>query len=540
MFQMHSQPQLLYFDHAPVPMLLLNASGDVVHTNTYFESQFPYLKRHSHIDDCLSVAVWYEYRQYAVCASQESNSLSPYTRLVRLAGANNLHILKLSLLSRTPSPTYIGVLTPYQGDMDFNEVLLDRLPIGMARVDAEGQFIQVNQFFADLLGYPRETLFEKREAEISFEADARREMPLRLSLVNGSLDQYHVDKRYIHQDGRQLWVRVFVSTVTCQVTQQSQVLIAVLDIHEEKQLHEVIATSERRFRAIADNVSSVVWISGADPHRLYFVNTCYENVWEENVETLYSNAHAFLKHVHPADRDLAASTRFSSSTESWNINYRLLFADGRIKHIRDSGKCVFDGKGDLIYRVGTQTDITLEIDQRDTVVVMAKKLQELVEFDSLTGIKSRHAIMNDIQDTYREHTVTDEPSVLIYIDADGFKTINDNYGHDVGDNVLKAIAEHLSKNIRESDVAGRIGGDEFVVLLRHTAQAEIPHIIERLGRDIESDDFPAGVTVGLSLGAKELTEDVVSAEQWLNEADKKMYQNKKTRKMTRVARLALP
>ncbi|SKA50817.1 GGDEF domain-containing protein [Enterovibrio nigricans] len=181
----------------------------------------------------------------------------------------------------------------------------------------------------------------------------------------------------------------------------------------------------------------------------------------------------------------------------------------------------------MVYRVGTLTDITFEIDQRDTMMVMAKRLRELVDFDSLTGIKSRHAIMSDVEDAYHQYTKNGDPSVLVYFDANGFKVINDTFGHEVGDRVLISIANHLTSNIRDTDVAGRIGGDEFVVLLRHAAQKEVPHILERLSGEISSPGLPEGVKISLSLGAVELTSDIASADQWLSNADVSMYENKR-------------
>ncbi|CZF82180.1 Response regulator PleD [Grimontia celer] len=535
MFQTHSPPQMQFFELAPVPMVLLNELGEIIQSNRECQQLFHVQPDETNIDGYLTASAWNEAVRYFQVVSN-SSQYEPFTKLVRLARSKDIYVLKVNLVNTVPTNTFIAALTLYQQDDELNEALQERLPMGMVRVDTEGRFISVNPAYQTLLGYNDDDLLQLTEFDLTYHSDANSEKPLRENITLGSGNQYRVDKRYIHKNGHQIWVRTFVSSIVCKYTNQQQFLIAVLDIHEEKQLQDTIATSERRFRAIAENVSSVVWISAADPLRLFYVNKCYDTIWEEKVETLYSDPHAFLARIHPAEREVAENTRFSSSTNSWNINYRLLFEDGRVKHIRDSGNCVFDGNGELIYRVGTLTDITAEIDQRDTVVVMAKKLRELVEYDSLTGIKSRHAIMTDIQEAYQEYDRISDPSVLVYIDADGFKNINDSYGHDVGDEVLKAIAGHLTSNIRDSDVAGRIGGDEFVVLLRHTAKAEIPHILERLKCDIECEGLPEGINVSISLGAIELSENVVSAEQWLSEADKTMYQHKRARKKNRLSR----
>ncbi|WP_028022529.1 diguanylate cyclase [Enterovibrio calviensis] len=530
MFQIQNHSQMLYFDIAPVPMLILNELGEIVHGNRECQSTLRFQNGSHHLDGYFSVGVWDDIKHY-FASSPSLSQFEPFHKVVSLSQSNKPCQLKVSLDTSASSNIYIVAISECaKHEKSDDELKMDGLPYGMAVVDPEGQFVTINKAFYRLLGYSEYELKGKSDFELTFESDANSEKPLRRQLLSECREHYQVDKRYIHKNGHQIWVRTFVSAVPSDSMGSINFVVSVFDIHEEKQLQDVISTSERRFRIIAENVSSVVWISAPDPMRLFYANRCYNNIWEEPAESLYGDPRAFLNRVHPSDRDLAASTRFSSSTDSWSVNYRLLFPDGRTKHIRDSGHCVFDGNHELIYRVGTMTDITSEIDQRDTVVTMAHHLRKLVEYDSLTGIKSRHAIMNDIRETYQQYAMTGDPSMLVYIDADGFKGINDTYGHKIGDEVLVKIAEHLTSNIRDSDVAGRIGGDEFVVLLRHTAQSEVPQILERLCQDIHSDGLPSDITVSLTLGEKELTSDIQSAEQWLSVADQTMYQNKRRKK----------
>ncbi|OEE62952.1 diguanylate cyclase [Enterovibrio norvegicus FF-33] len=537
MFQTQNQSQMLYFDIAPVPMLILNELGEIVHSNRECQNILRFEQTSSHIDDCLSAGVWLDIKRH-FSMPPVFTPPEPFSKVIKFTCSNASYSLNVSVADTSSGVTYVAALTLHSKEVAPGGVAMDRLPFGMAVVDSDGHFLDMNQAFYQLLGYREEELKTKKDFDLTYVSDANSEKPLRHNLIGRGGQQYHVDKRYIHKHGHQLWVRTFVSAVSDDVSGDMKFIISVFDIHEEKQLQDVIATSERRFRVIAENVSSVVWISGADPMRLFYVNKCYDNVWEESAESLYGDPRAFLKKIHPAERELASVTRFSSSTDSWNVNYRLLFPDGRIKHIRDSGHCVFDGNSELIYRVGTLTDITSEIVQRDNVVTMAQQLRQLVEYDSLTGIKSRHAIMNDIRETYQQFSMTGDPSMLVYIDADGFKGINDSFGHEVGDQVLVKIAEHLTSNIRDSDVAGRIGGDEFVVLLRHTAQSEVPQILERLCRDINSEGLPINIAVTLSLGEKELCSNILSAEQWLSEADQTMYHNKREKKKARSQHLS--
>ncbi len=533
MFQANAYLELPYFDMAPLPLLLINETGEIVHSNResdlFFCSDPPSKK----LDHYLSHDVWNSILLYYASVSEYTERI-PFKKIIQLKNSNRKYLLKISLALVNPKKIFVVAFMPYQVEQEIDFKLLESLPVSMAIVDSKGNFLRVNSAFSHLLGIKEEKLINMNDLDVTYLPDAEKETEIRRNVLQKSGMGYQLDKRYFNQNEKPIWVRTFVSLIG-DISSKTAFLIAAFDIHQEKQFQELIITSESRFRMMAENVRCVVWMSAFDPMSLLYVNRCYDDVWEESVESLYSDARAFLNKVHSSEKERVLKTRFSSSLEPWCINYRLNFEDGRMKHIRDTGHCVFDAKGALIYRVGTLTDITAEIQQRDNMTTMAKKLRKLVDFDTLTGIKSRRAIMNDIDDAFQHYLLTSETSVLIYIDANGFKSINDTYGHEVGDQVLRVISRHLAVNIRDTDVAGRMGGDEFVILLRQTSLCDIPPILERLSRKIESPEFPENLMVSLSLGAIELSSNIFTADHWLSEADKKMYQNKRVyRKMNRA------
>lgn len=527
MFQSHSYIDLLYFDMAPIPLLLINYRGEIIHQNNECEILPLANGENVTLDGILSQPLWHEIVEYFF--SSENLNQTPFNKSVQLLKTNTRYLLKINVATLIPTKTYIVSLLPEQQKQPENSFSLEQLPLGIAMVGIDGQFTQINTKFCCLLGYEENELLTMKDRDITYPADFKKEIEIRKSANFLSTSTYHIDKRYLHKNGKLVWVRVFVSLIKDNVSSPAY-LVAAFNIQQEKQFQEVIFRSERRFRAIAENVRCVVWISGVDPMNLLYVNQCYDDVWEDSIASLYSDAKAFLEKIHPTERELVIQTRFSVLSESWCLNYRLIFEDGRTKHIRDSGHCVFDERGELIYRVGTVTDITVEIEQRDNMMVTAKKLRKLVDFDTLTGIKSRRAIMRDIDSAFQQFELTGDVSVLVYIDADGFKFINDNHGHEMGDVVLIEISDHIQNHIRDTDEVGRIGGDEFVVLLRHTSLADIPTVMERLSLNIQAKKVPNDIVVSVSVGAIELSSFICSADQWLSEADKIMYKNKRLRK----------
>ena len=118
---------------------------------------------------------------------------------------------------------------------------------------------------------------------------------------------------------------------------------------------------------------------------------------------------------------------------------------------------------------------------------------------------------------------------IVYIDLDGFKPINDTYGHDVGDRVLKETANRLRNEIRSSDTAARIGGDEFVVLLAAKIRPDdMAALLDRMLTALRSPIVVgrSSLTIDMSIGVASYPEDATSVQDLLNVADGRMYEDK--------------
>lgn len=131
-------------------------------------------------------------------------------------------------------------------------------------------------------------------------------------------------------------------------------------------------------------------------------------------------------------------------------------------------------------------------------IKLQRKLWRLSRKDGLTGLNNRRAFFNK---TIAARKACKE-GVLLMLDADFFKTINDRYGHHAGDTCLRSIAYTLRRNVRESDIIGRIGGEEFAIYLKNTTADQAQVIGERLTKPIafrtKTDEH---LTVTLSIGA---------------------------------------
>ena len=155
-------------------------------------------------------------------------------------------------------------------------------------------------------------------------------------------------------------------------------------------------------------------------------------------------------------------------------------------------------------------------------------LDELRRIDALTGLYDRGHWQEQAEATLRRHHATDEPACLVMLDIDHFKQINDQHGHTVGDEVLRALARIVLSNVRATDCAGRYGGDEFAIVLRgmHLDGATaVAHRIREQVQALQLHEMP-GLQFTTSMGVATADHRHSSLRAWTNAADAELYQAK--------------
>ncbi len=152
--------------------------------------------------------------------------------------------------------------------------------------------------------------------------------------------------------------------------------------------------------------------------------------------------------------------------------------------------------------------------------------------DELTGIFNRRQIIRQIKEEFERSKATSSPLSILIFDIDHFKKINDVYGHNVGDDVLRIIARRCIKTIRESDFLGRIGGEEFIVILPGTTLDTAKTIAERLRRAVADDPITTcdglQIAATVSVGIASLTDELADYEQLIKKADIALYRAKRS------------
>lgn len=188
-------------------------------------------------------------------------------------------------------------------------------------------------------------------------------------------------------------------------------------------------------------------------------------------------------------------------------------------------------------------DSKIPVHRDDEIGELARSfagMQQRLLTDRLTGIANREAVIRRMEDRILRHRRRGDnhPFAVLFIDLNGFKQINDRFGHDIGDRVLVEIGQRLTNNLRESDLAGRFGGDEFVVLLDEvdnraaalTARGKLERALaEPLQSLLQTAPDAATFAAGAAIGTALSPEDGQDVETLIKRADEDMYARKQAR-----------
>jgi diguanylate cyclase (GGDEF)-like protein/PAS domain S-box-containing protein len=250
---------------------------------------------------------------------------------------------------------------------------------------------------------------------------------------------------------------------------------------------------------------------------------------------------SFLEVIHPDDREKVASLFGQPQKGSgFDIEFRIILPDGKVRVVHGMGSVLLDGPDTQPRLIGTLQDVTApgptevlgviqDITERKELEL---KLAREAHTDALTGCANRrHFLELARQELGRIRRYGGKLSVLA-LDLDHFKSVNDRYGHHVGDLTLQTLVEVCRDTLREEDVVGRLGGEEFCVLLPETGRETAIEVAERLRRAVaDADVYVNGkplVRFTTSIGAATATTTDLNIDRLLDRADQALYEAKDT------------
>jgi len=218
-----------------------------------------------------------------------------------------------------------------------------------------------------------------------------------------------------------------------------------------------------------------------------------------------------------------------------------------IQNLKRSTNNVISFETNLVTKSGNKVPVLItgvtyeEVDVSRIILVITditekKKLEEILKkyatFDDLTGSYNRRAGFYALEKYFQLAKRRKEPLSIVFIDIDNLKYINDNYGHDVGDYILRKVTDVLKNSLRESDLIIRVGGDEFVLGLPNAEEVDVHKIFQRILNQLQNVKVDGNVRIDLSYGVSEYKDyqKDISLESLIKEADNKMYEMKRAKK----------
>lgn len=218
-----------------------------------------------------------------------------------------------------------------------------------------------------------------------------------------------------------------------------------------------------------------------------------------------------------------------------------------MKNLKRSTNNAISFESNLVTKSGDKVPVLItgvtyeEVDVSRIILVITditekKKLEEILKkyatFDDLTGSYNRRAGFYALEKYFQLAKRRQEPLSVVFIDIDNLKYINDNYGHDAGDYILRKVTDVLKNTLRESDLIIRVGGDEFVLGLPNAEEIDVHKIFQRILSQLKEVKVDGNVRINLSYGVSEYKDfqKDINLESLIKEADNKMYEMKKAKK----------
>ncbi len=362
-----------------------------------------------------------------------------------------------------------------------------------------------NERWANIIGYTLEELLPiniKKWIEFLHPQD-RQKMEGKLQDVFHKKDIYYAMKyRIKHKDGS--WRNVLDQGKVVSWTKEGKPLLMIgthLDITESEKLKD----EHERFFAISTDLLCVVDMAG----NLISVN----HSWEKQLgyPVSYLKSQNFLDFVHPDDIEATKERMSELSQDKAVSNFvnRYRYKDGSYHYI----EWLSQPYDNIIY--GSGRDITEKYEKQQEVEFLSFR-------DYVTGLYNRRYMEDAIE---RLDTKSNLPLAVMVVDINGLKLANDAFGHEMGDKLIKSVADIIKKTCRSDDIVGRVGGDEFLILLPNTNYRQAKRIQDRMIKEashVREDALIVSFALGCAVKTN-LSQDIREVEKT---ADKNMYRHK--------------
>lgn len=406
--------------------------------------------------------------------------------------------------------------------------MFDQAGVGVSMADSTtGAFIDTNHRYCEIVGYSLDELRNINLLSITYPDDVPLQKEMTAALNSGKVSEYYIQKRYIRKDKSIVWVNLTCTALWKSGETPSQHIAVVQDITDKKLAELVIQESEERWKFALEGSDQGVWDLDVNTNQIYLSPRCKEMLGYPE-DQISSDMAEWVNLIHPDDLPCLISARqvaLEGVTKTFENEHRKLANDGSWKWIQVKGMVVHrDEKNAPLRVIGTYTDITEKKNN-------AAEIIRLAHFDGITNLPNRILFMDRLEQELKKSNRNGKPIALMMLDLDRFKEINDTLGHHKGDALIKLVSERLLDCVRETDTVGRLGGDEFTIILTDLedpidVEQVANKILEKVAVPYQLDGELAYITA--SIGITLYPSDSLDIEVLLKNADQAMYAAKES------------
>ncbi len=384
------------------------------------------------------------------------------------------------------------------------------LAASIARSD-DGRFIDANRAYERDFGWKREDLIGRTSIEVGLWPNEEARRPWVAALQrSGRVVGWETTWRL--KNGEVRWISLSAESVDMDGVPCN--LVFVMDITDRKRVDEALHLAASVFTHAREGI--MITDAGGV---IVDVNDAFAWITGYTREDAVGQKPSILRSGRHDAEFYAAMWRALTADGYWNGEIWNRRKDGRVYAEMLTISAVQDPGGRTMNYVALFSDITAMKEYQ-------QRLESIAHYDSLTNLPNRTLLADRLQQTMAQSQRRGQSLAVVYLDLDGFKSINDEYGHDVGDQVLITVARCMKEVLRDCDTLARIGGDEFVAVLGdldapESCEPVLARLLLAASEPVNAGD--ATLRVSASIGVTFYPQDNADADQLLRHADQAMY-----------------
>ncbi|WP_231623523.1 bifunctional diguanylate cyclase/phosphodiesterase [Nitrosospira briensis] len=338
--------------------------------------------------------------------------------------------------------------------------------IGMAIISPDTRrWLRFNNQLCEMLGYSREELAEKNLVELTYPADMEKDIADLERVLRGESGGYATNKRFIRKDGSIVMANMDVKCVHRNNGEVHYVVTMIRDVTEQERQKTEILAARSQLQATLDAIPDLLFELDLDgcchayhSARTYLPGSPVEDLLGKKISDV----------LPPGAADIVLSALLEAQKKG--------LSSGKQVELELSGE-----KGKLWFELSvSRKQLSAELEPRFIVLARditerkasEQRIMQLAHYDPLTALPNRVLLADRMKVAIKRAERRSGRLAVLFVDLDRFKPINDSLGHDIGDHLLKAVAERMQASVRSVDTVSRVGGDEFVVLLSEIETAE--------------------------------------------------------------------